>query len=387
MDISYILNHLGEERENYFGAVSPPIIQSSNFAFSSLDAFRTSMGNEMGSHMYTRGNNPTVQILRKKLAALESAEDCLVFASGSGAIANAVISQVNQGDHIVCVESAYSWTNKLLQEFLPRFGVTTTFVDGRDLLALENTILDNTKVLYLESPTSMHMELQDLTACAAIAKKHNLVSLIDNSYASPIFQRPIEFGIDIVIHSATKYINGHSDIVCGVVCSSKEIINKMFSKEFMTLGGILSPSDAAQVIKGLRTLPLRMKQTDESAKKVCAFLTDHPTVEAIYYPHHPSFPQYELAKKQMSGCGGLFAVKFKTDNREKMEAFFNKLERFLLAVSWGGHESLVLPAIALYDIPGRENPDMPFGFVRFYIGLEDSDVLIEDLEQALKVFV
>jgi len=383
LDLSHILNHLGEDRDKYFGSVSPPIIQSSNFAFSSLNEFRASMGNQIETHMYTRGNNPTVQILRQKLAALESAEDCLVFSSGSGAIANAVISQVQQGDHIVCVKSAYSWTNNLLNDFLPRFGVHTTYVDGRDLVAMEAAIQENTKVLFLESPTSMLMELQDLAACAKIAKKHKLISIIDNSYASPLYQRPIEFGIDIVTHSGTKYINGHSDIVCGVICSSHKIINQIFPKEYMTLGGIIAPHDAAQVIRGLRTLPLRMKQSDESTQKICAFLADHPTVEHIYYPHHPSFPQYELAKKQMSGCGGLFAVKFKTESQEEMEAFFHKLQRFLLAVSWGGHESLVLPAIALYDIPGQKNPDMPIGFVRFYIGLEEPDALISDLKLAL----
>ena len=341
------------------------------------------MGDEMNSHMYTRGNNPTVQILCKKLAALESAEDCLVFSSGSGAIANAVISQVSQGDHIVCVESAYTWTNKLLTEFLPRFGVSATFVDGKDLVAMDNAIQENTKVLFLESPTSMYMELQDLKACAQIAKKHKLVSIIDNSYASPIYQRPIEYGIDIVTHSGTKYINGHSDIVCGVVCASHKIISEMFPREYMTLGGIISPHDASQVIRGLRTLDLRMKRSHESAMQICDFLHQHEAVEAVYFPHHKGFAQYVLAKEQMSGCGGLFAVQFKTDNREKMEAFFKKLTRFLLAVSWGGHESLVLPAIALYDIPGKDNPSMPIGFTRFYIGLEEAEVLIEDLKAAL----
>lgn len=386
MDYAHIINHLGEDRDEYFGAVSPPIIQTSNFAFSSLARFRASMGNELGTHMYTRGNNPTVQILRKKLAALEAAEDCLVFASGSGAIANAVISQVNQGDHIVCVQSAYSWTNKLLKDFLPRFGVHSSFVDGKDLKAIEAAIQENTKVLFLESPTSMHMELQDLSACAEIARRHGLISIIDNSYASPYYQRPIELGIDIVTHSGTKYINGHSDIVCGVVCASHNIINNMFPREYMTLGGIISPHDASQILRGLRTLPLRMKQSNTSANIICNFLYSHPAVEAVFYPHHSSFNQYDLAKKQMSGCGGLFAVQFKTESREKMEAFFNTLTRFLLAVSWGGHESLVLPAVALYDIPGKDNPDMPIGFTRFYIGLEDADVLIDDLSQALKIF-
>ena len=385
MHLSDILFHHGENREEYYNSVSPPIIQSSNFVFDNLDDFRKALGDEMDSIIYTRGNNPTVAILRKKLAALEKAEDCLVFGSGASANAMAILSQVHQGAHIVCVNNAYSWTFKMLTEYLPKFGVTHTFVDGTNLEEIEAAIQPNTTLLFLESPTSAVLELQDLKACAAIAKKHGIVTAIDNSYASPIFQRPIEHGIDIVIHSGTKYLNGHSDVIVGVVCSSKEVIKKMFYAEFMTLGAIISPNDAMLVIRGLRTLELRMKRCHESAMKITSFLENHPKIQKVNYPFSPNSPQYDLAKKQMDGAGGLFSIHLKTDSMEKVEAFFHRLKKFSLAVSWGGHESLVLPFCTFYNIPGKEDTTLPFNLVRFYIGLEDPDWLIEDLEQALEI--
>ncbi|MFK7775166.1 MAG: PLP-dependent aspartate aminotransferase family protein [Saprospiraceae bacterium] len=384
MHLSKILFHLGENREDYFNSVSPPIIQSSNFVFNNLTDFRKAISAEMDANVYTRGNNPTVAILRKKLAALEKAEDCLVFGSGASANAMAILSQVHQGAHVVCVKNSYSWTFKMLTEYLPKFGVTHTFVDGTNLAEIEEAIQPNTTLLFLESPTSVVLDLQDLKACAAIAKKHGIVTAIDNSYSSPIFQRPIEHGIDMVIHSGTKYLNGHSDVVVGVVCSSKAIIKKMFYSEFMTLGAIISPNDAMLVIRGLRTLELRLKRCHESGMKVTSFLENHPKIEKVNYPFSPSSPQYELAKRQMDGAGGLFSIHLKTDSLEKAEIFFQQLKRFSLAVSWGGHESLVLPFCAFYNVPGKEDTTLPFNLVRFYIGLEDPDWLIQDLKQALE---
>jgi len=384
MHLSEILYHLGEDREKYFNAVSPPIMQSSNFTFQTLDDFRKAYSDELKATIYTRGNNPTVNILRKKLAALEESEDCLVFASGCAAISNSILSQVQKGSHIVCVSSPYSWTYNLLVEYLPKFGVEYSFVDGKNLKEIEEAIQSNTTLLYLESPNTATFEIQDLSACSAIAKKHGIVTAIDNSYSSPIFQRPIEHGIDIVIHSGSKYLNGHSDVVMGVVCSSSKIINKMFREEFMTIGGILSPHDASLVIRGLRTLPLRITQSFNSCQKVVAFLENHPKVQKVLYPFSPSFPQYELAKKQMSGSGGLFSFELKTNSMAKAEAFFNKLQRFLFAVSWGGHESLILPYCAFYKVPGKPDSTHPFNLVRMYIGLEDSEWLIEDINQALE---
>jgi cystathionine beta-lyase/cystathionine gamma-synthase len=216
-----------------------------------------------------------------------------------------------------------------------------------------------------------------------LAKKHGIVTLIDNSHCSPIFQRPIEHGIDLVMHTGTKYLNGHSDVVNGVICGSHAMIRKIFETEIMTLGNIISPHDAWLVIRGLRTLELRVKRSFESALKVAQWLETHPKIERVLFPFLPSFPQYDLAKRQMDGCGGLITVYFKTASIERVEAFFSKLKRFLFAVSWGGHESLIMPSAAFYKVPGREDPPYPFTMARFYIGLEDPDWLMEDLNEAL----
>lgn len=383
--LNEILNHLGEDRAAYFNAVTPPVFQTSNFAFPDFQSFQNAFISEIDSHLYTRGNNPTVEILRKKMAALEETEDALVFSSGVAAIAAAVMSQVSAGDHVVCVESPYSWTKTLLTKYLPRFGITHTFVDGKNTGAIEAAILPNTKVLFLESPNTMLFELQDLDACAQLAKKHGLVTIIDNSYCSPVFQKPANFGIDIIVHSGTKYLNGHSDVVCGVLCSSKKIVRHIFETELMTLGAIISPTEASMILRGLRTLELRLRRSDESAEKITKRLQKHPKIIEVKYPFAENFPQSALARRQMKGCGGLFSVLVKTDKIENMRQFADKLERFLMAVSWGGHESLVIPMAAFFNIPGRENPSLPWNLVRFYIGLEDPDWLWEDLEKALEV--
>lgn len=384
-ELSYILNQLGEDREKYFNAVSPPVIQTSNFCFPDLQHFREAFTDEFEHHIYTRGNNPTVAILRQKLAALEGAEDALVLASGSGAIAAAVISQVKAGDHVVCVQSPYSWTYALLTKFLARFGVTHTFVDGKHIDEIAAAIRPETTLLYLESPNSLTFEIQDLAACAQLAKSRGITTIIDNSYASPVFQNPIAFGIDIVVHSGTKYLNGHSDVVMGVICSRKAIIKKIFESELMTLGAILQAHDAALAIRGLRTLELRLKRSDESARLLATRLAAHPKVESVNHPLLPGFPQYDLAHRQMRGAGGLFSAYFKVDERQKMEAFVHELNHFLLAVSWGGHESLILPSVGFHGIPGREDTHVAWNLVRFYIGLEDAEWLWQDLENALKI--
>ena len=385
MHLSEILTHLGEDREKYFNAVAPPIIQSSNFAFDSLESFRTAIADELNHHLYTRGNNPTVEILRKKVAALEGAEDALIVASGAAANALAIMANVKQGDHVVCIQNPYSWTKNLLVNLLSRFGVTHTFVDGTDIANIEAAIQPNTTVLFLESPNTMTFDLQDLSACAALAKRHGIVTAIDNANCSPIFQRPIEHGIDIVIHTGTKYLNGHSDVVNGVICGSKEMIQKIFASEIMTLGNIISPHDAWLIIRGLRTLDMRVRRSFESALKIAQWMESNPKFEKVLFPFLPSFPQYDLAKRQMTGCAGLITCFLKTDEIPVAEAFFAKLKRFLLAVSWGGHESLVMPTVAFYNVPTRQRPPYPLNMFRFYIGLEDADWLIEDLEQALEV--
>ncbi len=382
--ISYIINDLGEEREKYFNAISPPIIQTSNFVFPDVDDFRHAIQYELESHIYTRGNNPTVEILRKKMAALEGTDDALVFSSGSSAIAAAIMSTVSQGDHVICVRHPYSWTSALLTRYLARFGVLHDFVDGSDLDAIEKLIRPTTKLLFLESPNTFTYELQDIAACVTIAKKYGILTAIDNSCSSPLFQQPAKMGVDMVIHSVTKYINGHSDVVAGIVCSSHEIISKIFVDEYMTLGGILSPHDASLVIRGLRTLPIRMEKIQDTTLKIIEGLKGHSKIKRVLYPMDESFPQYELAKKQMSGCGGLFTIEFNLPDIDALLQIIRKINRWKIAVSWGGHEALMLPIAALYNLPGRTDPHIPWNFIRFYVGLEESDYLLEDLLQAMK---
>lgn len=384
MDISYIINELGEDRSMYAGAVTPPIMQTAMFAFDTVEKMRETLQQESEMPFYTRGHNPTTHILEQKMAALEHAEDALVFASGSAAVSAAVIANVNQNDHIVCVKSPYSWTNKLLNNFLSRFGVTNTMVDGTDPQNFEKAIQPNTRIIFLESPNSWTFEQQDLAAVAQIAKKHDIVTIIDNSYATPLLQKPIDYGIDIVVHSATKYISGHSDTIAGVLCTSKEMASKIFASEYMTLGGVIAPMNAWLLLRGLRTLPARIDRISATTALVVDYLQKHPMVSEIYYPYLESNPQYELAKKQMTKGAGQFTIELATDDITLMEKFCNHLKRFLMACSWGGHESLIFPACVLYTSANYNAVTLPVNMIRFCVGLEEPEVLIADLEQAFE---
>ncbi len=386
-DISYILNHLGEDRDKYFGAVAPPIIQTSNFSLPSIQHLRDAMMNELDHHLYSRGNNPTVEILRKKIAALEETEDALILSSGAAAIATAVIGLVEKGDHVVCVQNPYSWTTHLLDKFLPRFGVHATFANGSRIEDIAAAIQPNTKVIFLESPNTMIFGIQDLKACSALARQNGIITCIDNSCASPIFQQPTRFGIDIILHSATKYINGHSDVVAGVICGTKALIRQIFERAYMVLGPILSPSDAALILRGLRTLPIRIERSHSSSMKIASRLAKHPAVLQVIHPWMDDFPQKELVRRQMSGHGGLFSFLLHSTNSEKIFKFVESLDAFLLAVSWGGHESLIFPVAAVHNLPGKEAPPFPVNLIRLYIGLEDAEVLWSDLEKGLAVFL
>ena len=377
------LIHKGEDRKNYYNAIAPPIIQTSNFRFDSIDHMRNSITDELNAHIYTRGNNPTTEILRKKLASLEHTDDALVTGSGVAAISIAVIANVNQGDHIICVDHTYSWTYKLFSSFLTRFGVSCTFVDGREISNIEKAIQDNTRLLYLESPNSATFELQDLSACATLARKHNIITVIDNSYATPLYQNPADHGIDLIVHSGTKYLNGHSDVVFGAVCGSKKMIAKIFKNEFMTLGTILSPNDAFLVIRGLRTLEMRMRSIKVVTNQLVNFLAEHPKVRKVIYPGHESFPQYELAMSQMKGGTGLFSIVLNVDDKEKVRQFVHALQKFIIAVSWGGHESLCMPYICFHDMEGKEDHHIDWRLVRLSIGFESYEYLKEDLANAL----
>jgi cystathionine beta-lyase/cystathionine gamma-synthase len=383
MELSFILNELGEERENYFNAVSPPIIQSSNFTFNTVTDLRQAMADEFDTNLYSRGQNPTLSILRKKLAALDGAGDALVFSSGIGAISVPLLSLLQTGDHIIAVENPYSWTIKLFKEFLPKFNITTTFIDGTDFNNFENAVKPQTRLIYLESPNTFSYELQDIKRVAAFARSRGIMTMIDNSYCSPIYQQPISMGIDLVAQSATKYIGGHSDVVAGVLTGSKELIRQIFDHEFMNLGPAISPHSAWLLLRGLRTLPLRLQRSFESTKVITQWLNDHEAIQEVIWPFSKAFKQTDLAHEQMQGCGGLFSFTLKNTSFQKIEAFCNHLQHILLAVSWGGHESLVLPSIASITEHEYILTDERHQLIRMYVGLEDPQYLINDLQQAL----
>lgn len=383
MDVSYIINQLGEDRDTYFGAVSPPVAATSNFAFRTVEGLRRALADEKNHLIYSRGNNPTTGILCKKLAALDDAEDALVTSSGMAAISTAVLSLVDSGTHVVSVARPYSWTYRLFTELLPRFGVETTFVDGKDPDAFRQACRPATRLFYLESPNTLTYELQDLSAIARIAGEKDIRTVIDNSYCTPLYQQPGRFGIEISVQSATKYIGGHSDAVAGVITGQGVLIEKMFRGPFMTLGTALSPGTAWLLLRGLRTLPLRLERISRTTEAVVGFLASHSRVEKIYYPFHPSFSQHALARRQMSGCGGLFTVTLKADSAVEVADFCERLKRFTMAVSWGGHESLVSPWVAGIDPADFARENETHRQIRFYIGLEDPEVLIADLSRAL----
>jgi cystathionine beta-lyase/cystathionine gamma-synthase len=384
MDLSYILNELGEERENYFNAISPPIAQTSNFAFKTVTDLSKAFDDEMGGYLYSRGLNPTVEILRKKLAALDGAEDCLVFNSGAAAIFAGVLANVKAGDHIVSVNAPYTWAQRMFDVILPRFGVTTTYIDGTKIENWEAATKPNTTLYYLESPNSWDFTLQPIKEVAMLARSKNITTFIDNSYCTPLYQRPIEMGIDMAMQTATKYIGGHSDTLGGILSGSHAMMKKIFDSEYLNIGSGIQPFNAWLLIRGLRTLPARLDRITKTSLEVLKFLKSHPKIESVIFPFDESFPQYQLAKQQMTGACGLMTMVLKAKKREEIVQFCESLQHIMMAVSWGGHESLVIPKCSGIPVADFDPSNAEHRYVRLYVGLEEPDYLIKDLDQAFK---
>jgi cystathionine beta-lyase/cystathionine gamma-synthase len=382
LDLSFILNELGEERDQYFRAIAPPIMQTSNFAFNNVDDLARVFEDEYSAYLYSRGLNPTIDILRTKLAALDGAEDCLVFNSGASAIFASVFANIQGGDHIVSVQNPYTWAQRMFDKVLPKFNVVTTYVDGRKIENFERAILPNTRIIYLESPNSWDFALQDLRAVAELARAENIITICDNSYCTPLYQQPIRMGIDMVLQSASKYIGGHSDVVAGVLSGTRTMMKKIFDNELLNMGISISPFNAWLLIRGLRTLSTRLERISKTTQSVVKFLKQHPLVEEVIFPFDESFPQYELARSQMSGACGLLTIVMRAKERKDIVTFCESLRHILIAVSWGGYESLAIPRCASvlpeeFDPSNREHR-----MIRLYVGLEDADYLIADMEQA-----
>lgn len=367
-----ICAHHGEDYSMHYGAMSPPIYQTSLFL-------------EGNKYNYSRVDNPTLEVFEQKISALEHGDRALVVTSGMAAITTAILSCVSAGDHVIMVRTAYGPARGALS-YLKRFGISHTFVHGIRLEDFEEAIRPNTRVIYLESPSSSIFELQDLRAISILAKEHDITTIIDNTCATPIFQKPLDMGIDLVVHSATKYFGGHSDVVAGVIVGRGELIEGIFRQERPIFGNAAPPMQAWLLQRGLRTLPIRMRAHEKSALIVAEYLETHPAVERVYYTALHSFPQRELYLSQMTGSGGLLSFK-PLGSYDKRAEFIQKLKVFKFAPSWGGYDSLVYPLGALTPPDAQSLDAFDGGVIRLYVGLEEISTLIEDLDQALTVLL
>ncbi|MDY6963711.1 MAG: PLP-dependent transferase, partial [Pseudomonadota bacterium] len=364
---------------NAYDAVVPPIVQTSLFTFSDYDQMISAYRGEIVRPIYTRGLNPTVRAFEEMLAKLECAEDALGFASGMAAISATVLSVVSPGDRIVAVRHVYPDAFRLFGTILKRMQIEVTYVDGRDEMAVDEALV-GAKLFYMESPTSWVMEAHDVGTLAKLARRHGVVSVIDNSWASPIFQQPLTLGVDLVVHSASKYLGGHSDVVAGVVAGSKEMIARIRSETYPYLGGKLSPFDAWLLIRGLRTLPIRMKAHEASALEIARRLQAHQAVDQVCHPG-----LMNQLPPGLRGTSGLFSFVF-ADGVD-IRAFCDRLKLFKLGVSWGGHESLIVPGQVVLQQKSQPNSAHAFGIsarsVRLHVGLEGTEALWSDLQEAI----
>lgn len=370
-----ICTHYSEDPSRFAGAVTPPIFQSSLFT-----ECEGNEGDREGRYAYTRVSNPTTEIVENKVAALEQGEAAKCFSSGMGAISAAMMHYLKKDSHVVAVASIYGPAHRFLAEYMKRFGVEVTFVKGTDTEEIEGAIRENTDLIYLESPSTYLFLVQDLSKIAEIAKRHHAATVIDNTYCTPIFQKPLTFGIDMVVHSVSKYLGGHSDIIGGVVIGRKEEIDQIAQSERELFGAVMSPFDSWLMLRGIRTLPVRMKQHMVNAMEMAAYFQELPVVKEVIYPWWETHPQYELAKKQMTGASGLMSVVFDLPG-EQIKRIVRELEFFHRGPSWGGFESLISPVGADLE---QDNETMKKGLVRLHIGLEGADLLKEDFERAVK---
>ncbi len=375
-----ICTHVGDDYAAYMGAIVPPIFQNSLFVRPTADN-----GVDNHGHLYTRDSNPTIEIAERKIAALESAEAAACFPSGMGAISAAILYFIKKDAHVILVQTAYGPTRRFITEYLTeKFGITYTAVHGSDVSEIEAAIRPETTLIYLESPSSFVFHVQDLEAIAAIAKNHGIGTVIDNSYATPLHQNPLLHGIDIVCHTASKYLGGHSDIVAGALAASAKIVESIVGNERELIGACMDPHQAWLLIRGMRTLPIRLKQHQENALAVARFLESHPKVERVYYPALESHPEHELFTKYNSGACGLLSFVPKGSIKETQE-IINACKLFQYGCSWGGFESLIIDAAVGLSEQESKEFGVPQNLIRLHVGLENKDSLIADLEQALSV--
>ncbi|MEJ5169857.1 MAG: PLP-dependent aspartate aminotransferase family protein [Fimbriimonadales bacterium] len=375
-----LLQHLGEE-DHPMGALVPPLFQSAIYTYKDLDRFEAA--NEapyLDDPVYSPWGNPTVRLVERKMAALDGTEDAKLTGDGMAAIGTALLASLERGSHVVTIDSTYSTTLRLLRETLERYGVRFTCVDGRETETILDAVTPDTSVIYLESPSSLLFRLQDIRAVTSYAKQRGITTMIDNTYSTPLLQRPAELGVDVVLQSTSKYLGGHSDLNGGAICTTRERIARMAHGEVKLFGTIMAPFVAWLLLRGLRTLPLRLRHVEASANQVASWLEQRPEAEVVHHVGLRSFPQRKLFLAQMRGSTGLFSFVPKNQDRGWIKAFLEALRIFRIGVSWGGPFSLAMPAV-----DPTSPKDSPVHLIRIYCGLEHPEDLISDLDQALAV--
>lgn len=379
------LIHAGDFHDELGSAVTP-IYQTSTFAFRDCQHGADLFAGKEKGFIYTRIGNPTIDALENKLAELEGGYRGIALSSGMAAVTTVYTAFLSQGDHIVSTDAVYGPSRVVMETIFSKFGIESTYIDTTKIENIEKAIKPNTKVLYLETPANPTIDITDLKAATDIAHKHNLIVVVDNTFSSPYLQRPIEFGVDVVLHSLTKFINGHADIVGGALIAKEKDIYDKLRKTMVMMGGNMDPHQAYMVIRGVKTLSLRMERSQQSAMKIAEFLENHPKVEWVKFPGLKSHPQHELAKKQMSGFGAMISFGLKGGYQAGVN-LMNNVSLALLAVSLGGVETLIQhPASMTHaSMPKtqREAAGISDGLVRYSVGIEDLEDLIADLKFAL----
>ncbi|KGE19656.1 trans-sulfuration enzyme family protein [Paenibacillus wynnii] len=372
-----------EDKEHRFlRAAAPPIYETAPFFFDTYEEYAEAANHEKEHYVYWRGTNPTVQIAEKMLAALEGGDACKCFASGMAAVSAALMCSLSSGDHLILIGHVYE-SSIALVKYLAKFNVQHTIVHSMEIEQVQAAVKKNTKAILMESPTSFIFEVVNITAVTELAKANGIRTLMDNSWGTPLYLKPLAFGVDIVVHSASKYLGGHNDLVGGAVIASNEIIDRMYLEEYELMGASLAPFEAWLLIRGLRTLPLRMEVHQRNGLEVARYLSEHPAVSKVNHPGLLSHPHYELARKQLKGYSGLFSFELRDAAYEEIRSTLNKLRMIRIGVSWGAMESQIISPNYGYNQADLKDQHIPESLIRLAVGLEPPALLIEDLETAL----
>jgi len=378
--------HSGRINDEQFGSLATPLYQTSTFIFDDAQQGADRFAGESEGFIYTRLGNPTTRQLEMRVAAMEGMEDAAATATGMAAVSAALLTNLQAGDHMISSKAVYGCSFALMNHMLKKFGIEVTFVDMTEPENINASVQENTKLVFLETPINPNLVVLDLEKICAIAKEHQLLSIVDNTFLTPVLQQPAKFGADIVIHSATKYLNGHGDVVAGIVCGNNEMITDIKLTTLKDIGATMSPHDAWLIMRGIKTLPIRMERHCSNAQSVAEFLEQHQAVGQVYYPGLKSHPGNKFIGKQMKAAGGVIAFELNTDLKGGAD-FINNMQLFSIAVSLGDAESLIQHPASMTHSPygpeERAEAGITDTLIRISVGLENVDDIINDLRQAL----